>query len=167
MLATHLHFKWARGEQSLNEDDFFKRGMQTYIFMTAALWLMSWAMEGNGAAYASNPAWQMISGLRSVFTWIGMAGVGFWAFLVASTQIQAMRTTRENANRNEIERWRERREAAEDRARWRDEDKAREQKKAQEVREREEAYRERLREQEIQKRRRTVEDATQSAMNDF
>lgn len=61
----------------------FYRGAIAYILLTAAFWLMSWAMVYNRANYQWNPAWRLIVALRDGLSWIGVACVGIiFLFLV-------------------------------------------------------------------------------------
>ncbi|MBL7688201.1 MAG: hypothetical protein JNJ49_09205 [Bdellovibrionaceae bacterium] len=147
--------------------DFLKRGLIAYVGITAALWLMSFAMIDNGAAWPRNPAWQLIVGLRSLFTWAGIVTVGFFAVLSVLTLIgESQQRRHEEAERlrhGEIDRRR-----SEDAQRQRESDEA--ERRRQETRERKRAKEEReyceFKERQ-QKRTRSAETATQDALDDF
>ena len=63
-------------------DDFENRSKLTYLGLTCAFWLMPFAMIGNRANYASNPAWQTIEWLKAFFTWGGVIALAGWGLLL-------------------------------------------------------------------------------------
>lgn len=151
----------------LNEDDFFKRGLLSYVFVTATLWFMAWIMEANGVASVRNPAWQLISGLRSIFTWIGLIVIGAFLGISAVVSFYDAQTTKKNAIREADKRRQAALDAEADRAREREERHAQAQKLTREKRELEEVHRKILQKKKLQKQQRSAEEAARSALDDF
>jgi hypothetical protein len=151
----------------LNEDDLFKRALWAYVFMTVTLWFMSWAMQANGAAYVRNPAWQLISGLRNIFTWGAVIGVGGWISISILAYVQCVLAEKDNEVREARKRRQDALEAEEARLRLREQERIEARRQAQENREREREHRERLQEEQVKRRQRSTEDAAKSALDEF
>ncbi len=83
-------------------DDLFKRGVFTYLGLTGALWLISLMMKANGSAFTRNPAWQMVVGLRNVFTFVLVIAVVGLVCIFIFESIEAER--RQKVERAETER---------------------------------------------------------------
>lgn len=66
-------------------EDLMKRGSLTFIGVSIAVILISLAMEANGSAFASNPAWRLAFFLRSIFvwSWVLLVSLAFIIFLIA------------------------------------------------------------------------------------
>ena len=151
----------------MNEDDLFKRALWAYVFMTVTLWFMSWAMQANGADYARNPAWKLISGLQSFFTWGAVIGVVGFISIAIFVHIQSILAEKDSAIREAMKRRQDLLEAEEARVRFRERERVEARRQAQENREREREHRERLRKEQIKKRERSSEDAAKSALDEF
>jgi hypothetical protein len=64
---------------------------------TLALWLLSWAIYENHAAYNWNPTWRLILSLRSIFTWGLITGVGILILLIVINEISLSRVRKKGA----------------------------------------------------------------------
>ena len=70
--------------------DFLKRGIASVLFMTLALWLISWAMIENGSANPWNPAWTLVKGFRDMFLMTTAVGFGLCAVVFVAANLPSI-----------------------------------------------------------------------------
>lgn len=148
-------------------DDLFKRFLACYVGLTVAFWFFAGMMISNGAAYPRNPAWQLISFLRNLFTGGLILGLILYVGFHISEQLAVAEKVRQRIEQKK----REDAEYEKQRLIWRAESERREReeefKRQKEKEERERREEEWRQSQEFKKRNRSAEEAAQDAFDSF